>query len=263
MCVMSTAAATAGAITTVASAVIAYAQRVAVATVGVGDYIGGNGTLVAGSADDFSGRGIDCSADHGILVALAELVAQFSNTGILCGKLLLNHEIHEGAIVCILVFDDVAGLAGNGVAQIAEASRQVIADRVDISLCLAATAGDRALDAIEAGQQSGVHGVEAIAQTLLDATDAVFQTIQREAGLDTAAATEAAEATAKAAAKQRHQHDQAEPAVTTAKEAVTVLVRFLTHQVTQSHVVFTHKSFSFQVSGCCVFLQYPHGPRFP
>ncbi len=132
------AAATAAVAAIVATKVVAYAEGIAIAAIGVRHNISRYGALIASASDDLGGRCVDSGADNRILISLRSAQTECVILALECVNLGLHHEVHNAAIVGVLIVDNVAGCTVNGVAQVAEACSEVVIYAVNGALSLAA-----------------------------------------------------------------------------------------------------------------------------
>ena len=160
---------------------------------GTVDKICGLRAIVAAASDDFSSGCIDCCTDHAVLCCLRsgeleseDLLILLCDAFVLISKSLRGERVEDGACVGVLVFDDVASGALDGVSRVASLRCEIVVQTVDGSLRSAAAIGelmtervytalhvvaeraDRVVNAVEALKNGGVHAVEALAKSLLD-----------------------------------------------------------------------------------------------
>ena len=246
------------------------------AAIVIGPAVGiGGGHLIGGHrhgvdpADQLRGLGIQSSGQVAVLVGLRgsqleRLILRLEGI-----DLALSQEVQNGAGVGVVILQDIAGAALDGVLDGAGIGRHVVIHTIDGPLGLAATilslSGHIAhlrLDTVEALKQSHIGVVEAagdtvvqgigtIANALLDSRDAALHTVEGnglvyictggkalESGISAGTATTEASETTAAPAKDHSQNDDAKnPAAITPHAIATVVVISLSSDISGCKIV--------------------------
>ncbi len=258
---MSSVSAAAAAVITAAAVAVANANRVAVTTVGIRNDIGGDRFGSAQPPNEFSSLGLLICRNKCVLVCLRcrklESLVLVSESL----ELVINHEVHQTSVICVLVVDDVSCGVLNGVAEITETSGHVVLDRVKISVGGAAAVGylvaevaDASVYTVETGADSIVESIGAVTDALLHTSDGAVNVLNSKAvvklGTGQCAihhhaaptAAKAAKAAAPASTKTKHgEYDNGPYAISpTAKASIIALA--LAHHVAEGEVagIFAH-----------------------
>lgn len=211
------------------------------------------------AADQLIGLRVQRCGQVAVLVGLRSRQLERLILGLQRIDLGLYHEVHQAAIVRVLVVDNITGRVLDRVAGVASLRRHVIAHALDRVLGLAAAVlqvvaelaqglvhtvkalQHRNIGAVKAAGNRIVQCIDRIANALLDCGNAAFQAVEcnrlvyisagrnaLQARISGRAAAEAAEAKAAAAPAENHsKEDNGPPAITAPHAASRIIIAVL------------------------------------